>query len=83
LIFWTAEWYVVQHTPASIAFDLIGYQGTTLEDVLGVNISDSPLWSAKYIKEDPEVIIKAHLAFLEAGASIIQTATLVILVPCC
>jgi homocysteine S-methyltransferase len=52
-------------------------KGTTLEDVLNVHISDTPLWSAKLLVEDPEVLIKAHLAFLEAGATVIQTATYV------
>ena len=37
----------------------------------------TPLWSAKPIEDDPEVIIAAHLAFLRAGADIILTSTCV------
>ncbi|RPD78095.1 Homocysteine S-methyltransferase [Lentinus tigrinus ALCF2SS1-7] len=51
-----------------------GLVGTTLEDVFHRDIS-GPLWSAKPIEEDPEVIIEAHLAFLRAGADIILTST--------
>lgn len=49
-------------------------QGTTLEDVLQQDISH-PLWSAHLIESDPESIVAAHLAFLQAGSSIILTAT--------
>ncbi|CAE6483689.1 unnamed protein product [Rhizoctonia solani] len=48
--------------------------GTTLEDVLHKNISH-PLWSAHLIDTDPDAIVEAHLAFLQAGSSIILTAT--------
>ncbi|KAG8705772.1 AdoMet-homocysteine methyltransferase [Ceratobasidium sp. 395] len=48
--------------------------GTTLEDVLKKDVSN-PLWSAHLIESEPESIVKAHLAFLEAGSSIILTAT--------
>ncbi|KAF8608556.1 Homocysteine S-methyltransferase [Ceratobasidium sp. AG-I] len=48
--------------------------GTTLEDVLHKDISH-PLWSAHLIESDPEAIPAAHLAFLNAGSSIILTAT--------
>ena len=51
-------------------------QGTTLEDVFHKDIS-TPLWSAKPIEYDPEVMIAAHLAFLRAGANIILTSTYV------
>ncbi|GJE93420.1 homocysteine S-methyltransferase [Phanerochaete sordida] len=53
---------------------LDGGLGTTLEDVFHRDIS-TPLWSARPIEQDPEVIIEAHLAFLRAGARIISTAT--------
>jgi len=33
------------------------------------------LWSAKLLESDPEAIIKAHLAYLEAGAHCITTAS--------
>ena len=33
------------------------------------------LWSAKLLESDPEAIIKAHLAYLEAGAQCITTAS--------
>ncbi len=51
-------------------------KGTTLEDVFHKDIS-TPLWSAKPIEDDPEVIIAAHLAFLRAGADVILTSTYV------
>ncbi|KAJ3523055.1 hypothetical protein NM688_g8788 [Phlebia brevispora] len=53
---------------------LDGGLGTTLEDTFHLDIS-TPLWSAKPIDKEPEVIIDAHLAFLRAGARIILTAT--------
>ncbi|RDX55226.1 Homocysteine S-methyltransferase [Lentinus brumalis] len=53
---------------------LDGGLGTTLEDVFHKDIS-TPLWSAKPIEDDPEVIIAAHLAFLRAGADVILTST--------
>ena len=36
---------------------------------------NNKLWSAKLIESDPEAIIKAHLAYLEAGAQCITTAS--------
>ncbi|OCH91677.1 Homocysteine S-methyltransferase [Obba rivulosa] len=53
---------------------LDGGLGTTLEDTFHQNIS-SPLWSAKPIDEEPEIIVSAHLAFLRAGADVILSAT--------
>ncbi|CCM06103.1 uncharacterized protein FIBRA_08351 [Fibroporia radiculosa] len=53
---------------------LDGGLGTTLEDTFQRDIS-TPLWSAKPIEDDPEVVIAAHLAFLHAGAQVILTAT--------
>ncbi|TFY82398.1 hypothetical protein EWM64_g1610 [Hericium alpestre] len=53
---------------------LDGGLGTTLEDVFKKDVTH-PLWSAKPIDEEPEVIIAAHLAFLRAGARIISTST--------
>ncbi|KAJ7282566.1 Homocysteine S-methyltransferase [Mycena rebaudengoi] len=54
---------------------LDGGLGTTLEQTFGLNISHTPLWSAKAAIEHPQVIIDAHLAFLRAGARIILTST--------
>nr|GAT47661.1 predicted protein [Mycena chlorophos] len=53
----------------------MGWQGTTLETTFGLDISNTPLWSAKAAIEHPETIVDAHLAFLRAGAEIILTAT--------
>lgn len=36
---------------------------------------DDPLWTAKLLNENPEAIIKAHQAYLEAGADIIITSS--------
>lgn len=36
---------------------------------------DTPLWSASLLLEDPGAIVDAHLAYLDAGAQIITTAT--------
>ncbi|KAJ7782507.1 Homocysteine S-methyltransferase [Mycena maculata] len=52
-----------------------GGLGTTLEQTFGLDISNTPLWSAKAAIEYPEVIVDAHLAFLRAGARIILTST--------
>lgn len=46
----------------------------TLLERLGANLDDS-LWSAKLLLENPELIKKAHMAFLEAGADIIETSS--------
>ncbi|KAJ6538781.1 Homocysteine S-methyltransferase [Mycena vulgaris] len=54
---------------------LDGGLGTTLEQTFGLDISNTPLWSAKAAIEHPEVIVDAHLAFLRAGARIILTST--------
>ncbi|EJD02563.1 Homocysteine S-methyltransferase [Fomitiporia mediterranea MF3/22] len=53
---------------------LDGGFGTTLEDVFQKDIS-SPLWSASLVEKEPDVIIKAHSEFLNAGSDIILTAT--------
>jgi len=59
-------------TPNHVELEL---QGTTLEDMFGVNTSHTPLWSANSIDTDPEVIVQAHLSFLRAGARVITTST--------
>ncbi|KAL5485537.1 SAM4 [Sanghuangporus weigelae] len=53
---------------------LDGGLGTTLEDVFKKNIS-SPLWSASIVDKDPDTIVQAHSAFLDAGSDVILTAT--------
>lgn len=58
---------------------LIDSKGTTLEDIFHVDISHTPLWSAKAVVEEPETIIQAHLAFLRAGARVLLTSTCVYL----
>ncbi|KAF9478623.1 Homocysteine S-methyltransferase [Pholiota conissans] len=52
-----------------------GGLGTTLEDELGATVTQSPIWSAYPIANNPEAVVKSHLRFLEAGARIILTAT--------
>ncbi|KAF7376654.1 Hcy-binding domain-containing protein [Mycena sanguinolenta] len=52
---------------------LDGGLGTTLENSL--DISHTPLWSAKAAIEHPDHVIDAHLAFLRSGAQIILTST--------
>ena len=54
---------------------LDGGMGTQLEGSGHPDIKKSPLWSASVIIKDPEAIVKAHTAFLEAGADIIITNT--------
>lgn len=57
---------------------LDGGMGTTLENLGHDDISKSPLWSASVIEKDPQTIVKAHLAFLDAGADVIITNTYVL-----
>ena len=51
---------------------LDGALGTELER-LGYDISDK-LWSAKMLIENPEALKKVHIAYLAAGADIIESA---------
>jgi homocysteine S-methyltransferase len=53
------------------------FKGSTIEDTYKQDITRTPLWSAKPIQENPELIVDAHLAFLRAGAEIILTSTYV------
>ena len=46
---------------------------TTLE-AMGHNLSDH-LWSARLLRDDPAAVREMHLAFLRAGAHVIETAT--------
>jgi homocysteine S-methyltransferase len=43
-------------------------------EAMGCNI-DGDLWSARLLREDPGAIVRAHRAFLDAGARIIATAS--------
>ncbi|RDB16766.1 Homocysteine S-methyltransferase 1 [Hypsizygus marmoreus] len=54
---------------------LDGGFGTTLEELFELDISQSPLWSAHHIVENPGIIVAAHLAFMRAGAQIVLTST--------
>jgi hypothetical protein len=65
--------------PLRCCGSLIKSQGTTLEDKFHYTISSTPLWSARPIDKEPELIIGAHLAFLRAGARIVSTATYALL----
>lgn len=59
-------------THALAAHCLILRPQTFKQDVSGA------VWSSKLLFEDPDVIYKAHLAFLESGADLILTGTLVL-----
>ncbi|KAJ6456384.1 Homocysteine S-methyltransferase [Mycena sanguinolenta] len=61
------------HTTRPTVKVLDGGLGTTLENSL--DISHTPLWSAKAAIEHGDCVIDAHLAFLRAGAQIILTST--------
>ncbi len=52
---------------------LDGGLATTLE-AEGADLSGA-LWSARLLKDNPEIVREAHLAFLEAGADCITTAS--------
>lgn len=61
---------------------LIATQGTVLLDgglateleAQGLDIT-GPLWSAALLQRDPEAIVKAHCAYIAAGAQCIETAS--------
>ncbi|KZT51847.1 Homocysteine S-methyltransferase [Calocera cornea HHB12733] len=53
---------------------LDGGLGTTVEE-LDSGATQHPLWSGKLLKDDPRLLVKTHLSFLEAGADVIETAT--------
>lgn len=52
-------------------------KGTVLETELGPSIGQSPLWSTQAVIDHPDAIFNAHLAYIRAGATIIETATFV------
>jgi homocysteine S-methyltransferase len=52
---------------------LDGGLGTTLEEG-GADVA-SPLWSARLIVDEPDVLVAAHRAFVAAGAEVVLTAS--------
>ncbi|KXN90632.1 Homocysteine S-methyltransferase 4 [Leucoagaricus sp. SymC.cos] len=52
-----------------------GGLGTSLEETCKTQITGTPLWSAEAITKEPEAIVAVHLAFLRAGAEVIETST--------
>ncbi|KAF5355045.1 hypothetical protein D9756_005248 [Leucocoprinus leucothites] len=52
-----------------------GGLGSTLEETCKIEVASTPLWSAGALGKEPEAIVAAHLAFLRAGAEIIETST--------
>jgi len=40
----------------------------------GCNLNDE-LWSARLLQTDPELLVKAHYTYLEAGACCVTTAS--------
>ncbi|KAF9241808.1 Homocysteine S-methyltransferase [Melanogaster broomeanus] len=54
-----------------------GGLGSTLEDILNMKISHTPLWSTRAAADDEksQILIEAHLSFLRAGARILLTST--------
>ncbi|CAG0898324.1 unnamed protein product [Darwinula stevensoni] len=53
---------------------LDGGLATTLHD-MGYPVDEDPLWSAAYLQKNPDAIKRVHLAFLDAGAQVISTAS--------
>lgn len=43
-------------------------------EAMGYDLND-PLWSARLLKDDPEAIVEAHLAYLRSGAQILITSS--------
>jgi homocysteine S-methyltransferase len=52
---------------------LDGGLSTALEE-LGADVND-PLWTAKVLRDDPELVLAAHRAFVDAGAEIVISAS--------
>jgi len=67
---------------------LDGGLSTTLEN-LGADLSHGSLWSARLLRDNPDLIVRVHQSFLEAGADVIGSATyqvsqaVVVLPPTC
>lgn len=53
---------------------LDGGLSTELEK-FGCNLTGDPLWSARILSTDPDLIVKVHKSYLESGAEIITTAS--------
>mmetsp|Transcript_40571 Transcript_40571/g.160889 ORF Transcript_40571/g.160889 Transcript_40571/m.160889 type:complete len:316 (-) Transcript_40571:108-1055(-) len=53
---------------------LDGGLSTTLEN-LGADLSHGSLWSARLLRDNPDLIVRVHQSFLEAGADVIGSAT--------
>jgi len=53
---------------------LDGGLSTTFEN-LGADLSQGSLWSARLIRDNPDLIVRVHQSFLDAGADIIGSAT--------
>ncbi|GAX79820.1 hypothetical protein CEUSTIGMA_g7260.t1 [Chlamydomonas eustigma] len=62
---------LLKHQPVAI---LDGATGTEVER-RGYSISDSKLWSAKYLVKNPQVLKDIHFDYYRAGADICTTAT--------
>ncbi|KZO95682.1 Homocysteine S-methyltransferase [Calocera viscosa TUFC12733] len=59
---------------SNLCLILDGGLGTTVEE-LDSGATQHPVWSGKLLNDDPELLVKTHLRFLEAGADVIETAT--------
>ncbi|EAU91638.1 homocysteine S-methyltransferase [Coprinopsis cinerea okayama7 len=54
---------------------LDGGLGTHLENIIGDEVSKGPLWSTQAVISHPLSVLKTHRNFINAGATIIETAT--------
>ena len=52
---------------------LDGGLSTALEE-LGADLDD-PLWTARILRDQPELVLAAHRAFVEAGAEVVISAS--------
>jgi len=67
----SSEFETLFHERAAVVLD--GGLGTELER-RGADLSD-PLWSARLLADDPELIVATHLAYFQAGAQVATTAS--------
>lgn len=67
----------LEDSPPYLSYDTM--QGTTLEDILGLKIAHTPLWSTRAAvdEEKSQLLVQAHLSFLRAGARTLLTSTCV------
>lgn len=75
LPFWTVDWWV--QLPLAIMTATQPMKGTVLENELGSSVGHSPLWSTQAVIDHPGAVVNAHLAYIRAGAKVIETATFV------